>query len=160
RGQRFGARPESSDALRAGCGVRRQLTGGAKLKRDPRGSFSMNMANNSPRLAVLVLGVTVICGLKAFAAAPNPFEDNVAPLQIGDQMPPVPFLNQTGRELSLVSLQGQATLVAFIYTRCRDACPIITEKVSRLDRALGPGPYHFVLVTIDPAHDTASVLAA
>lgn len=120
----------------------------------------MNMANNSPRLAVLVLAVTVICGLKAFAAAPNPFEDNVAPLQIGDQMPPVPFLNQTGRELRLASLQGQATLVAFIYTRCRDACPIITEKVSRLDRALGPGPYHFVLVTIDPAHDTASVLAA
>jgi len=50
--------------------------------------------------------------------------------------------------------------VGFIYTRCRDACPIITEKVGRLDRALGPGPYHFALVTIDPGHDTPSVLAA
>src|SRR6202011_2510444 len=97
---------------------------------------------------------------QAPAAQPNPFDEHVAPLQIGEQIPAVPFVNQSGRQLRFASLRGQTTLVAFIYTRCRDACPIIAEKVGMLDRALGPGPYHFALVTIDPAHDTASALAA
>jgi|GEM_PF-1291135 len=120
----------------------------------------MNMVNNSPRTAVLVIAVLLLFGLQALAAQPNPFDENVAPLQIGEQMPAVAFVNQSGQKFTFVSQRAQATLVGFIYTRCRDACPIITEKVGRLDRALGPGPYHFALVTIDPAHDTPAVLAA
>jgi len=118
------------------------------------------MVSNSPRTALLVLAVVIVSALRTPAAQPNPFDENVAPLQIGEQMPAIAFVNQRGREFTLSSQRGQATLVGFIYTRCRDACPIITEKVGRLDRALGPGPYHFALVTIDPAHDTPSVLAA
>ena len=120
----------------------------------------MTMVINSPRTALLVLAVVLTTWLQAPAAQPNPFDENVAPLQIGEPLPAVPFVNQTGRELKFASLRGQTMLVAFIYTRCRDACPIITEKVGRLDRALGPGEYHFAIVTIDPAHDTASALAA
>jgi cytochrome oxidase Cu insertion factor (SCO1/SenC/PrrC family) len=134
--------------------------GGGKLKREPRGSFSMSMVNNSPRIASFVIALLLVSGLTAVAAQPNPFDDNVAPLQIGEQMPAIAFVNQSGQEFTLASQRGQATLVAFIYTRCRDACPIITEKIGRLNRALGPGPYHFALVTIDPAHDSPSVLAA
>lgn len=120
----------------------------------------MSMANNSRRTVLLALALALMAGSRAPAAQPNPFDANVAPLEIGEQMPVVPFVNQGGREFTFASQRGHATLVGFIYTRCRDACPIITEKVGQLDRALGPGPYHFVLVTIDPTHDTPSVLAA
>lgn len=126
----------------------------------------MSIANNSPRIAlvalisILVCSLIIACGLAVLAAAPNPFEENVAPLEIGDRMPALAFVNQNGRAFTFASQRGETTLIGFIYTRCRDACPIITEKFARLDRDLGPGPYHFALVTIDPAHDKPSVLAA
>jgi cytochrome oxidase Cu insertion factor (SCO1/SenC/PrrC family) len=121
----------------------------------------MNSPRITPlgRITILICGLVLACAPNSLAAT-NPFEENVTPLQIGDQMPSLAFVNQAGHAFTFASERGEATLVGFIYTRCRDACPIITEKFGRLDRVLGRGPYRFALITIDPVHDTPSVLAA
>lgn len=92
--------------------------------------------------------------------APNPF-DRLAPLvKAGDPMPATRFTDQRNAPFAFADLRGDAVAVAFVYTRCRDACPIITRKFGALRSLLGDGPFRLVEVTIDPRHDTPSALAA
>jgi len=92
--------------------------------------------------------------------APNPF-DKLAPLvKAGDPMPATRFVDQHGQRVGFADFRGDAAAVAFIYTRCRDACPIITRKFGAVRSLLGDGPYRLIEVTIDPRHDTLQALAA
>lgn len=92
--------------------------------------------------------------------APNPF-DRLAPLvNAGDPMPATRFLDQHGAPFAFSDVHGDALAVAFIYTRCRDACPVITRKFGAVRPLLGDGPFRLIEVTIDPHHDTPAVLAA
>jgi cytochrome oxidase Cu insertion factor (SCO1/SenC/PrrC family) len=90
----------------------------------------------------------------------NPFDQTVRPIEVGAPMPALRFVDQHGRTLTFSSLLGQTVLVGFIYTRCNDACPLVTQKFVQLDRLLGTGPYQLVEVTIDPSHDTPTVISA
>lgn len=110
-----------------------------------------------------LLSAASASGAVALAAAGgtggNPFEQRVAPLQIGDRMPSTEFRDQGGRPFKFEQLRGNVVVVAFIYTRCTDACPLITQKFARLRADLGAASYHYVEVSIDPAHDTVGALA-
>ncbi|HET9342233.1 MAG TPA: SCO family protein [Candidatus Eremiobacteraceae bacterium] len=92
--------------------------------------------------------------------APNPFDQPAQLVKAGDPMPATRFLDQRDAPFGFSDLRGDAVAVAFVYTRCRDACPIITRKFGAVHSLLGDGPFRLVEVTIDPRHDTPSVLAA
>ncbi len=94
------------------------------------------------------------------APPPNPFDVRVTPLQPGMAMPATQFVDQNGRRVRFADFTGQTVLVGFIYTRCHDECPIITQKFGVLDRLLPPSTYTLVEVSIDPTTDTPPVLAA
>ncbi|HLW38682.1 MAG TPA: SCO family protein [Candidatus Eremiobacteraceae bacterium] len=94
------------------------------------------------------------------AHPPNPFEQTVTPLEAGDAMPQDAYIDQAGREFRFSALRGRTTLLGFIYTRCTDACPIITQKFALTRARLGAGEYHLVEATIDPARDTVPAIAA
>jgi protein SCO1/2 len=93
------------------------------------------------------------------AAPPNPFEVTVRPIQAGDTLIGVQLVDQRGQHFDLATTRGETVVIGFIYTSCKDECPIITQKFGRLDEALGPGPYRLLEVTIDPVRDTKGVLA-
>ena len=90
----------------------------------------------------------------------NPFDVTIEPLQIGQPLPAVTVINQRGQQYTLESLRGYAAVIGFIYTRCTDACPLITQRFGELDRVLGSGPYRLVEVSIDPARDRPADIAA
>jgi protein SCO1 len=114
-------------------------------------------ACNAPRaLAILVLFSWLIA--QAAMAQSNPFDEWVTPIQVGDRLPPTSFVNQHGKQIVLSELSGQTQIIAFIFTHCTDECPLIVQRFGQLDQALGPGSYTLALVTIDPAHDTQSVI--
>lgn len=92
--------------------------------------------------------------------APNPFDKLVPLVKAGDPMPATRFVDQRDTPVAFSDFSGDAVAVAFIYTRCRDACPIITRKFGAVRSLLGNGPFRLVEVTIDPQHDTPSALAA
>lgn len=96
----------------------------------------------------------------ASASADNPFDHVVPLVQVGDRMPATSFVDQHGNTIAFADLRGDAVAVAFVYTRCRDACPIITRKLSQVRASLGDSPARLVEVTIDPAHDNPAVIAA
>ncbi|MDQ6780648.1 MAG: SCO family protein, partial [Candidatus Eremiobacteraeota bacterium] len=111
---------------------------------------------------IITIALVALCGLSlgARAAGANPFDQTVAPLQTGDHLPPGAFFDQDGRRFSFSQLGTATTLLAFVYTRCTDACPVITHKVEAVRAQLGAGPYRYVEVSIDPARDTVRALKA
>jgi protein SCO1/2 len=86
---------------------------------------------------------------------------DVAPLRVGDTMPQTQFFDQAGRGFNFTDYRGQAVVLAFVYTRCRDPrmCPLISSHFSLLQRKLAGVPAHLVEITLDPAYDTPEVLA-
>ena len=62
----------------------------------------------------------------------------------------------------LSELRGRPVLVAFIYTTCTGACPLLSARMSRLQRMLEKAriPAALVSVSVDPGRDDAKALAA
>jgi protein SCO1/2 len=80
---------------------------------------------------------------------------------VGEYAPTPELRDQAGKPFSLRDLRGQTVVMAFIYTRCRDAreCPYITARFRSLQQKLRYSPAHLVEVTLDPAYDRPAVLA-
>jgi protein SCO1/2 len=81
-------------------------------------------------------------------------------LVAGDSVPVTEFIDQSGKPFSFAQLHGKVTVLAFIYTRCRDPrmCPLISAKFHTLQGTLRDEPAHLVEVTLDPRFDTPPVL--
>lgn len=71
--------------------------------------------------------------------------------------------DHVGGKLSATDLAGSVWLASFVYTRCPDFCPLVTQRMAQLrdtlaaDGLLGTR-VRMVSITVDPAHDTPEVL--
>jgi cytochrome oxidase Cu insertion factor (SCO1/SenC/PrrC family) len=93
--------------------------------------------------------------------APNPFtQPSAQVVATGDLIPSGTFVDQTGAAKTFDDFRGSTVVAGFVYTSCKDECPLITRKFGELERLLPPGQFHLVEISIDPAHDTPRVLAA
>jgi protein SCO1/2 len=71
------------------------------------------------------------------------------------------LVSQDGAEVTLESLRGKVVAVAFIYTACPDVCPMLTDKMARVQDELGAdfgSKVVFLSITVDPERDTPAVL--
>jgi len=112
---------------------------------------------------VTIHGVQTLTGSRAAAGStPTKLFRNVHHVVVGEYVPAGSFVDQFGHTLTLRDLRGQTTVMAFIYTRCRDAreCPLVTSRFRLLQERFRGQPVHLVLVTLDPAYDRPSVFAA
>jgi protein SCO1/2 len=69
--------------------------------------------------------------------------------------------SQDGKSVALADLRGKVVAVAFIYTGCPDVCPLLTDKMVRVQDELGAAfgaKVAFVSITLDPENDTPAVL--
>jgi cytochrome oxidase Cu insertion factor (SCO1/SenC/PrrC family)/Cu/Ag efflux protein CusF len=110
---------------------------------------------------VRVLGNESVTGAEQMSSVPQMLR-NVHHVVVGEYAPmSVSFRDQNGRAFSLRDLRGGPVVMAFIYTRCRDAreCPFITARFAALQRIFAGTSAHLVEVTLDPAYDTPPVLA-
>lgn len=87
-------------------------------------------------------------------------------LGLGDPLPDLEFVDQSGNKSSLHSCRGKALAITFIYTRCPlpTYCPLMNrnfDAVQGLMEKLGAGPnWQLLSLTLDPKHDTPEVLSA
>lgn len=73
------------------------------------------------------------------------------------------WTDDAGRTVKLASLRGQPVVIAMFFASCEYACPVLVNDLQRLRRALPADvreKTRFVLVSFDPARDTAAALAA
>lgn len=74
--------------------------------------------------------------------------------------PPFTLTDQTGRPFASAAERGRVLLVNFIYTSCRDACPLLTAKLALIQRRLaGAEGVRLVSISVDPTRDVPAVLA-
>jgi protein SCO1/2 len=63
--------------------------------------------------------------------------------------------DERGKVVSLAALRGTPVVVTFLYTTCKDTCPLTVDQIrGGLDELGHDVPV--IAVSVDPAHDTAS----
>ena len=80
------------------------------------------------------------------------------PLQSHGVVPPFQLINQDGQQFGSAQLQGKIWIADFIYTLCPGPCPMISSRMSELQKPLEKTDVHLVSVSVDPAKDTPEVL--
>jgi protein SCO1/2 len=68
--------------------------------------------------------------------------------------------DQHGKQVSLAAQRGSYVIVAFLYTHCRDVCPLIANELNAAVRQLrktGP-PAEVLAVSVDPRGDTPAAV--
>lgn len=69
--------------------------------------------------------------------------------------------SQDGQPVSLGDFRGKVVAVTFVFASCTDTCPLLTDKMARVQDGLGPlfgKKIVFVSITVDPERDTPEVL--
>src|SRR5437016_6368907 len=74
-------------------------------------------------------------------------------------LPDFALTDQMGKTTTLHDLAGRVWVADFIFTNCGGTCPLMTDKMRKLQDAL-PAEVHLVSFTVDPTRDTPKVLAA
>lgn len=87
-----------------------------------------------------------------------------APPQVYGSTPTFRLTDQTGATFSSDALAGRVTLLDFVYTHCTDACPLLSATFQDTQRKLQDqqllgSKVMLVSLSVDPQHDTPSVMA-
>jgi cytochrome oxidase Cu insertion factor (SCO1/SenC/PrrC family) len=118
---------------------------------------------------ILALGLAVL-GASAPAAAhqsgpparPDAGLTAAPPLPAIRPAPDFVLSDTAGRPVHLADFRGRVVLLSFIYTRCPDACPLLTAQLARLQARLGRERTRVQLlsITVDPQRDSVEELRA
>jgi protein SCO1 len=73
-------------------------------------------------------------------------------------VPEFTLINQDGKNFGSADLRGKIWIADFIYTTCPGPCPMISSRMSELQKPLEKTDVHLVSFTVDPAKDTPQVL--
>jgi cytochrome oxidase Cu insertion factor (SCO1/SenC/PrrC family) len=74
-------------------------------------------------------------------------------------LPAFTLRERSGRTVSKEDLLGKVWVTDFIFTRCVDECPLVSQRMARLQAAFATqADFRLVSITVDPAHDTPEVL--
>lgn len=80
------------------------------------------------------------------------------PLPSYGTLPRFELVNQDAQPFGSEQLAGKIWIADFIFTTCPGPCPIISTRMSELQKPLGKSDVHFISVSVDPEKDTAEVL--
>ncbi|MBU1212264.1 MAG: SCO family protein [Alphaproteobacteria bacterium] len=80
-----------------------------------------------------------------------------------DYLPNVELVTQDGKTVRFYDdvVKGKLIVFSFIYTTCRDICPLITARLAQVYDKLGDvagRDVHFVSISIDPENDTPALM--
>ncbi len=73
-------------------------------------------------------------------------------------VPAFQLINQDGHSFGSVDLAGKIWIADFIYSTCPGPCPMISSRMSEMQRPLEKTDVHFVSFTVDPDKDTPEIL--
>jgi protein SCO1/2 len=75
-------------------------------------------------------------------------------------VPSFQLTNQNGQSFGSAQLAGKIWIADFIYTTCPGPCPMISGRMSELQKPLEKTDVHLVSFSVDPEKDTPKVLQA
>lgn len=107
--------------------------------------------------AALFGGWFLLIGSPAFAQSGNKWNR----LDADEPAPAFALTNQDGTRVALKDFRGKAIVLSFVYTECKDICPVLPQIVNRADRQLTARErekVRFVGISLDPNRDTPEKL--
>jgi protein SCO1/2 len=73
-------------------------------------------------------------------------------------VPSFQLTNQNGQPFGSAQLAGKIWIADFVYTTCPGPCPMISSRMSELQKPLEKTDVHLVSFSVDPEKDTPAVL--
>ena len=73
-------------------------------------------------------------------------------------VPAFQLVNQNGQSFGSAQLAGKIWIADFVYTTCPGPCPMISSRMSELQKPLEKSDVHLVSFSVDPEKDTPQVL--
>jgi protein SCO1 len=73
-------------------------------------------------------------------------------------VPAFQLVNQNGQPFGSAQLAGKIWIADFVYTTCPGPCPMISSRMSELQKPLEKSDVHLVSFSVDPEKDTPQVL--
>jgi protein SCO1/2 len=73
-------------------------------------------------------------------------------------VPSFQLINQNGQPFGSAQLGGKIWIADFVYTTCPGPCPMISSRMSELQKPLEKTDVHLVSFSVDPQKDTPEVL--
>jgi protein SCO1 len=73
-------------------------------------------------------------------------------------VPSFQLTNQNGQPFGSAQLAGKIWIADFVYTTCPGPCPMISSRMSELQKPLEKTDVHLVSFSVDPEKDTPEVL--
>lgn len=101
---------------------------------------------------LFLAGVMAVPVLRSALPAPLP------PPPVLGTVPDFRLVDQTGAPFGPERLRGRVWIADFVFTRCPDVCPRMTERLASIQRTLGER-VDVVSVSVDPGYDTPARLA-
>jgi protein SCO1/2 len=112
----------------------------------------------------LILAAMLVAGVGATAwwarrAPQAPAGPALEQLGAYGAVPPFVLIERSGRRVTQDDLRGLVWVADFIYTACTESCPTQSLQFAGLQREFAQaGDLRLVSITVDPAHDTPTVL--
>ncbi len=76
------------------------------------------------------------------------------------RVPSFSLIERSGKPIALANLKGKVWVVDFIFTRCPDACPLMSAQMAQLQSEFADAPdLRLVSISVDPEFDTPATLA-
>ena len=73
-------------------------------------------------------------------------------------VPEFTLINQDSKNFGSADLRGKIWIADFVYSTCPGPCPMISSRMSELQKPLEKTDVHLVSFTVDPVKDTPQVL--
>jgi protein SCO1/2 len=105
-------------------------------------------------LFVAVAGFVALGGDEETAGSPTGFEGAIRPPDL-EAAPLTGLVDEDHRPLSLESYKGQVVVMTFLYTTCKDTCPLTAQQIRGALDDLGTD-VPVVAVSVDPRNDDPS----
>jgi protein SCO1 len=110
------------------------------------------------RLALFVTALLALCAALGVALFDRPGATSTSVAFAGALRPDIPpqdfrLHDQDGRPVSLRQFRGRVVILTFMYTTCRDTCPLTATQIRGALDDLGR-PVPALAVSVDPVNDT------
>jgi cytochrome oxidase Cu insertion factor (SCO1/SenC/PrrC family) len=120
--------------------------------------FSFTMLVRGPKQSAAPLGTTAeapaVMGAPGALIDEGPPPEALALLNIPD----FTMLDQNGAEHTRDIFKDKWTVLAFTFTNCPTACPIMHSHLLRAQQLLAGTPVRIVTISVDPANDTPAAM--
>jgi protein SCO1/2 len=81
-------------------------------------------------------------------------------LPSGVRAPAFDLRDQNGRAVSMADFRGRPVIATFLYSHCKDTCPVEARLINQAVAELGKPPATVLAFSVDPAHDTQASVHA